>query len=67
MGAWFTPRVIIGLAGAVVLIIGGGLYGCPLYGVYQQRLSWEAKLDDRSLERFAPADCSNYLTDAGYA
>lgn len=28
----------------VVLSIGGGLYGCPMYGVYEQRLTGEAEL-----------------------
>ncbi len=38
--------IALGTLGAILLIIllGGGLYGCPQYQVYEQRLTGEAEL-----------------------
>lgn len=46
-----TPSAIIGIVVAIILIVGGGMYGCPLYGVYQQRLLGEAELARADYQR----------------
>jgi regulator of protease activity HflC (stomatin/prohibitin superfamily) len=51
MTKFISPGAIIGLAVAIILIIGGGMYGCPLYGVYQQRLLGEAELGRAEYQR----------------
>jgi regulator of protease activity HflC (stomatin/prohibitin superfamily) len=51
MTKYISPGAIIGLAVAVILIIGGGMYGCPLYGVYQQRLVGESELARADFQR----------------
>jgi regulator of protease activity HflC (stomatin/prohibitin superfamily) len=51
MSDYISPGAIVGLVVAAVLIIGGGLYGCPLYGVYQQRLVGEAELARAEYQR----------------
>jgi regulator of protease activity HflC (stomatin/prohibitin superfamily) len=51
LSKYISPGAIIGLAVALILIIGGGMYGCPLYGVYQQRLAGEAELGRAEYQR----------------
>lgn len=40
-----------GFSTAIVLIICGGMYGCPQYNVYEQRLSGQAALAKSQAER----------------
>jgi hypothetical protein len=48
----------LGTLGAVlvVLLLAGGLYGCPQYQVYQQRLTGEAELARADSETAATAE-----------
>lgn len=39
IGAWVTLCILL-----VVLSVGGGMYGCPMYTVYSARLAGEAEL-----------------------
>lgn len=46
-GFGFGTALVIGL----MMIIGGGLYGCPQYNVYEQRMEGEAALAHSTYER----------------
>jgi hypothetical protein len=37
-------KIITAIVFTILLFIGGGMYGCPQYNVYQQRLEGEAEL-----------------------
>jgi hypothetical protein len=51
MNQFISPGAIVGLVVMVIVIIGGGMYGCPLYGVYQQRLLGESELARADFQR----------------
>lgn len=42
--AFISTGAVIGICLTVVVIIGGGLYGCPRYGVYSAQMAGEAEL-----------------------
>jgi hypothetical protein len=44
MNQWLSPGAIIGLLVIVVLVIGGGMYGCPVYNVWSAQKFGEAEL-----------------------
>lgn len=46
-----SSGAIIGVAVALVLIIGGGMTGCPAYNVYSARMSGEAELAQATQNR----------------
>ena len=55
----------------ITLTVGGGMYGCPLYGVYQQRLLGESELARPDFQRRtavveaqAKMDAAKLLTQA---
>jgi regulator of protease activity HflC (stomatin/prohibitin superfamily) len=71
-----TDGVGLGVAGGViaVVLLCGGLYGCPQYNVYQQRLAGEAELAKADytrrtavLEAQAKLDSASKLADAEIA
>ena len=70
-----NPNYLATLGAIVALIlVGGGLYGCPQYQVYQQRLTGEAELARADYNRQvavreaqAKKDAASLLADAEIA
>jgi regulator of protease activity HflC (stomatin/prohibitin superfamily) len=65
---------VLGLSTVVILTIGLGLWGCPAYNVYSQRMSGEAELARAEytrrtavLEAQAKFDAASKLADAEVA
>jgi len=69
-----TFGAVMGIGTLIALTVGAGLYGCPSYGVYQQRLAGEAELARAEytrrtavLEAQAKLDSASKLAEAEVA
>jgi regulator of protease activity HflC (stomatin/prohibitin superfamily) len=74
MNSFLSPGAIIGLIVTVVLIVGGGMWGCPAYNVYSERMVGEAELAKAEytrrtavVEAEAKLDAAAKLADAEVA
>jgi regulator of protease activity HflC (stomatin/prohibitin superfamily) len=74
MGSFLSPGAIVGLIVAVLLTIGGGMWGCPTYNVYSQLMAGEAELAKAEytrrtavVEAEAKLDAAAKLADAEVA